>query len=120
MKIHFCDLCNESVPQSDLDEGRSFLRKGRVICAKCNALMSSPESSAASETSLGGVGASLAMDETLTGEEIGRVMRGEPPHAPDEDQNNSDNGSAPSVTAIPKAKAKKPPAADGGMEPEPT
>jgi len=39
MKIHFCDLCNESVPQSDLDEGRSFLRKGRVICAKCDQIM---------------------------------------------------------------------------------
>lgn len=40
MKIQFCDLCNESVPQSDLDEGRAFLRKGRVICAKCDQLMS--------------------------------------------------------------------------------
>lgn len=67
MKIHFCDLCNESVPQSDLDEGRSFLRKGRVICAKCNALMSS----SADETSLGGAGRALAMDETLTGEDAG-------------------------------------------------
>ena len=27
MKIHFCDLCNESVPQTDLDEGRAFLRQ---------------------------------------------------------------------------------------------
>jgi hypothetical protein len=40
MKIHFCDLCNESVPQSDLDEGRAFMRKGRVICAKCDTIMS--------------------------------------------------------------------------------
>ena len=31
MKIHFCDLCNESVPQADLDQGRAFIRKDRVI-----------------------------------------------------------------------------------------
>ena len=55
--------------------------------------------------------------ETLTGEEIERVVRGEPPHkGSDED----DNGSAPSVTAIPKTKSKPkatPPAGD--MEPDP-
>jgi hypothetical protein len=33
MKIHFCDLCNESVPQADLDEGRAFVREWRVVCA---------------------------------------------------------------------------------------
>lgn len=42
MRIHFCDLCNESVPQSDLDEGRAFLRKGRVVCASCDRSMSHP------------------------------------------------------------------------------
>jgi hypothetical protein len=40
MRIHFCDLCNESVPQSDLEEGRAFLRKGRVVCARCDRSMS--------------------------------------------------------------------------------
>lgn len=39
MKIHFCDLCNESVPQSDLDLGRAAMVKERVICQRCNALM---------------------------------------------------------------------------------
>ena len=58
--------------------------------------------------------------ETLTGEEIERVMRGEPPHAPDDE----DGGAAvedkkPSLTAIPKAKKKSGPESDGGMEPEP-
>ena len=57
--------------------------------------------------------------ETLTGEEIKRVMRGEPPHEPDEEDNNPDQGTAPSVTAIPKTKTKKNPP-EGGMEPEPT
>ena len=52
MKIHFCDLCNESVPQSDLDEGRAFLREGRsgrgrrVICAVCDRSMSHEPASA--------------------------------------------------------------------------
>ncbi|MEM7631880.1 MAG: ATP-dependent zinc metalloprotease FtsH [Pseudomonadota bacterium] len=58
--------------------------------------------------------------ETLTGEEIERVMRGEPPHAPDDE----DGGAAvedkkPSLTAIPKAKKMSGPESDGGMEPEP-
>jgi hypothetical protein len=42
MEIHFCDLCNESVPDSDLAAGKAFMRKGRVVCAKCDALMSPP------------------------------------------------------------------------------
>ncbi|MFG6561526.1 ATP-dependent zinc metalloprotease FtsH [Sulfitobacter sp. 1A15299] len=57
--------------------------------------------------------------ETLTGDEIKRVMDGLPP-AEDSDDDNSDTGSAPSVTAIPKAKGKKAPPKDGGMEPEPS
>ena len=40
MKIHFCDLCNESVPQVDLEQGRAFIRKDRVICAACDRAMS--------------------------------------------------------------------------------
>jgi len=70
MKIHFCDLCNESVPQSDLDAGRAHLVKGRVVCANCESAMSlaSPsepapppqESSAAPESSAAGA-SSLAV-----------------------------------------------------------
>ena len=62
--------------------------------------------------------------ETLTGEEIERVMRGEPPQLEDDDS-GPDEGSAPSVTAIPKTKpkakvkvVKKP--KDDGLEPEPS
>jgi len=43
MKIHFCDLCNESVPQSALDSGAARLVKGRVICATCDAVMTHAE-----------------------------------------------------------------------------
>jgi len=60
--------------------------------------------------------------ETLTGEEIKRVMAGEPPHA---DEDEGDDGTAPaeeepSVLAIPKTNPRKKPSGKGGMEPEPT
>tara|TARA_R100000935_G_scaffold2894_1_gene7878 strand:- start:4413 stop:6320 length:1908 start_codon:yes stop_codon:yes gene_type:complete len=55
--------------------------------------------------------------ETLTGEEIKRVMSGKPPQDPDgEDTSGLDK---PSLTAIPKAKGKKTPP-PSGMEPEPS
>ncbi len=56
--------------------------------------------------------------ETLTGEEIKRVMRGDPPSASDDEEDKTDKGNAASVTAIPKTKPKAKPA--GGLEPEPT
>ncbi|MCP5036616.1 MAG: ATP-dependent zinc metalloprotease FtsH [Rhodobacteraceae bacterium] len=58
--------------------------------------------------------------ETLTGEEIERVMRGEPPHVDEDDEDKPDEGSAPSVTAVPKTKPRAKPKDDGGLEPEPT
>ncbi|WP_170332780.1 ATP-dependent zinc metalloprotease FtsH [Ruegeria arenilitoris] len=57
--------------------------------------------------------------ETLTGDEIKRVMNGESPSEGDDEGDKPDEGSAPSVTAIPKTKVKKSPP-DGGMEPEPS
>ncbi len=57
--------------------------------------------------------------ETLTGDEIKRVMNGDSPSDGDDEGENPDQGNAPSVTAIPKTKVKKTPP-DGGMEPEPT
>ena len=59
--------------------------------------------------------------ETLTGEEIERVIRGEPPEDEDDGGGTPEKDDAPSVTAIPKTKPKSSPGAgDGGMEPEPT
>ena len=58
--------------------------------------------------------------ETLTGDEIKRVMAGEPPHVGDDADDTPPSGGTPSITAIPKTKPKKPRAPDGGMEPEPT
>lgn len=40
MKLYFCDLCNESVPHSDLEVGKAFIRKSRVVCASCDGAMS--------------------------------------------------------------------------------
>lgn len=40
MKLYFCDLCNESVPHSDLEVGKAFIRKSRVVCASCDDAMS--------------------------------------------------------------------------------
>ncbi|MBO6883695.1 MAG: ATP-dependent zinc metalloprotease FtsH [Marivita sp.] len=58
--------------------------------------------------------------ETLTGEEIKRVMRGESPQAGDDD-GPGDVAEKPSITAIPKTKAKtKARKDDGDLEPEPT
>ncbi len=58
--------------------------------------------------------------ETLTGDEIKRVMDGEPPHSDDSNGDDTDEGNAPSVTAIPKTKPRSKPSGDGGLEPEPT
>jgi hypothetical protein len=55
MQIHFCDLCNESVPESDLEQGRAFLRKGRVVCASCDAAMSAASAGAPTEVSTASV-----------------------------------------------------------------
>ena len=58
--------------------------------------------------------------ETLTGEEIKRVIRGEDPNAGDNDGGSGVADDKPSLTAIPKTKPKSKPSGDGGMEPEPT
>ena len=56
--------------------------------------------------------------ETLTGEEIKRVIKGEPPQSQDGGDDTPDKDGSASVTAIPKTRPKSPP--PGGMEPEPT
>ncbi|MFQ1699144.1 ATP-dependent zinc metalloprotease FtsH [Loktanella agnita] len=58
--------------------------------------------------------------ETLTGDEIKRVIAGESPHVDDDADDTPPSGGTPSITAIPKTKPKKPRASDGGMEPEPS
>lgn len=60
--------------------------------------------------------------ETLTGEEIERVIQGKTPEDNDDDGGSGvteEDHAKPSVTAIPKTKPKSP-KGDGGMEPEPS
>lgn len=57
--------------------------------------------------------------ETLTGDEIKRVMNGEPPQSGDDEGGTPEKEDKPSLTAIPKTKPRGK-SGDGGMEPEPT
>ncbi len=58
--------------------------------------------------------------ETLTGEDMMRVIRGDAPKSDDDGDDTPDTGSpAPSLTAIPKTKKPKTPKG-GGLEPEPS
>ena len=61
--------------------------------------------------------AGLLEYETLTGDEIKRVMKGDPPFS-DDDGKDDGSAAAPSVTAIPKTKPTAKPT--GPMEPEPS
>jgi len=58
--------------------------------------------------------------ETLTGDEIKRVMNGEPPHKDDGDADADKDDNKPSLVAVPKTKPKSKPSGDAGLEPEPT
>ncbi|MEL6954784.1 MAG: ATP-dependent zinc metalloprotease FtsH [Pseudomonadota bacterium] len=59
--------------------------------------------------------------ETLTGNEITRVIAGEALNRGDDDDDgiDSDTGSGSSITAIPKTKPRVKPVGDGDMEPDP-
>jgi hypothetical protein len=37
MKIYFCDICNQSIPLKDLDDGLAVAVKGKIVCASCSA-----------------------------------------------------------------------------------
>ena len=59
--------------------------------------------------------------ETLTGDQIKRVMRGDPPEAEDGEDDSDDAGNALSVTMIPKTKPKSKPSGDtDDLAPKPT
>ncbi len=55
--------------------------------------------------------------ETLTGDDIKKVIKGEPLTSGDDDDDSPDEGSAPSLTAIPKTKPKPKRKPKGGLEP---
>ncbi len=56
MKIQFCDLCSESVPDADFSLGRAFRRQGRVICAACDSSMSTSRGSSNGDSSASSYG----------------------------------------------------------------
>ncbi|PRX35162.1 cell division protease FtsH [Meinhardsimonia xiamenensis] len=59
--------------------------------------------------------------ETLTGDEIVKVINGEPLNRGDDDDGaRPDKGSAPSLVAVPKTRPRRRPRDEGGMEPEPS
>ncbi len=58
--------------------------------------------------------------ETLTGNEIARVIAGEPLNDDDDEDDTPDSGTTTSVAAIPKTKKTKTPKSDGDMSPEPS
>ena len=58
--------------------------------------------------------------ETLTGDEIKRVMKGDPPQAGSDDDGSDTPGAGASITAIPKTKPRIKPVDDSSLEPEPT
>ncbi len=58
--------------------------------------------------------------ETLTGNEIARVIAGEPLKRDDDEDDTPDSGTTTSVAAIPKTKKPKTPKSDGDMSPEPS
>lgn len=58
--------------------------------------------------------------ETLTGDEIKRVMKGDLPQAGSDDDGSDSSGAGASITAIPKTKPRIKPVDDNGLEPEPT
>jgi len=68
MEIHFCDLCNESVPQSDLDGGHAFIRRGRVVCARCERAMTHGSGSGSHEHP--GAGGSTDPKGTAVGTQV--------------------------------------------------
>ncbi|RMH44325.1 MAG: AAA family ATPase, partial [Alphaproteobacteria bacterium] len=57
--------------------------------------------------------------ETLTGDEIRKVINGEPLRRGEDGDDTPEGGSAPSVAAVPKTRRPRPPKADG-FEPEPS
>ncbi|MBI5434485.1 MAG: HEAT repeat domain-containing protein [Planctomycetes bacterium] len=47
--LHFCALCNESIPKVDVDSGRAKRHKDRLVCGTCDRAMSATHAAAAAE-----------------------------------------------------------------------
>ncbi len=71
MKIHFCDLCNESVPDSHLSQGLAYLRKGRVVCAACENSMGGDQQPAPAKLEPASAKLEVAVEGAPSGEGLG-------------------------------------------------
>ena len=65
MKIYFCDICNQSIPIKDLDDGLAVAVKGKLICAACNTAAASATKTATASTAAPASGGSTARDVGL-------------------------------------------------------
>lgn len=65
MDLYFCDICDESIPASDLDRGMAFRRGERVVCAACDTSMSpkAPEREPVDQA-IAGASGDVAMDSS--------------------------------------------------------
>lgn len=43
MELYFCDRCNTSIPQRDVDAGVAILRAGRAFCSSCKRILTGEE-----------------------------------------------------------------------------
>ena len=67
LEVYFCDLCNESVPQTDLDARRAIRIKGRVIGGCCLPQLPATAASTPAEKRGGGVATALLGVVVLAG-----------------------------------------------------
>lgn len=58
-EVHFCNLCDQSVPQDHLEDGSAIRHGGRILCATCRDVMAMAATGKKSKTSGAGVMAAL-------------------------------------------------------------
>lgn len=104
--IYFCDVCNESVPQADLDLGRALVVKGRIICSICDRAMTQRAEARAHARP-----ANLGLDLDLAGASPAPAQGAAPlvheglvqapaPHAPTSYRQRTSSGAGLAFTAL--------------------
>lgn len=51
VKIYFCDICNQSIPLKDIEDGVAVASRGKMICSVCNAASNATKTAAFAQTS---------------------------------------------------------------------
>lgn len=54
-EVHFCNLCDQSVPQDHLEDGSAIRHGGRILCSTCRAVMAMAATGQKPKSSRGGV-----------------------------------------------------------------